>query len=149
MTFLDVNVFSILDKIMTKATFFVFFSRKNVGDYNLWRWHHRWSLWMIPGDSTHCGLLASERGVAAGNWCYHFTQGGVRFRSPAQEDTQQTRHIQPMLFYCWVIVHDADPTLIQHWFDVFAFSDAVVDRKRVSLRLGQDNHAVPSQIAQK
>ena len=32
--------------------------------------------------------------------------------------TQQTRDIEPLLVQCWFTVHDADPTLNQHWLNV-------------------------------
>ena len=37
--------------------------------------------------------------------------------------TQQTRHIKPMLFYCWPTVFDAGPTSKQHWINVSCFQD--------------------------
>ena len=30
----------------------------------------------------------------------------------------QTRHVHPMLGYCWLTVYDADPTLAQYWATV-------------------------------
>ena len=35
-----------------------------------------------------------------------------------QQLSQQTRDVEPMLFYCWASVRDAGLTLKQHWFDV-------------------------------
>ena len=33
-------------------------------------------------------------------------------------DLQQTRYVEPMLFYCWAGVADNGPTLKQHWLNV-------------------------------
>ena len=30
-------------------------------------------------------------------------------------DSQQTRYVEPMLFYCWASVADNGPTLKRHW----------------------------------
>ena len=32
--------------------------------------------------------------------------------------SQQTRHVDPMFFYCWADVADGEPTLKQHWINV-------------------------------
>ena len=32
--------------------------------------------------------------------------------------TQQTRDVNPMLYYCWASVADGGPTVIQHWVNV-------------------------------
>ena len=33
-------------------------------------------------------------------------------------DSQQTRYVEPMLFYCWASVADNGPTLKRHWLNV-------------------------------
>ena len=53
---------------------------------------------------------------------YGENEGEERLSLPSKQvpvpTGQQTRHVQPMLFYCWANVEDGGPTLKQHWFNI-------------------------------
>ena len=71
-----------------------------------------------------CAPLSSVR------WGYRRSRSFVDWLIDWQiYNTQQTRVIHPMLFYCWSTIFDAGPTLKQHWVK----ASCLLDISRLSI----------------
>ena len=71
----------------------------------------------VPEGVLYIRVLANSPSSAI-NINVNSPENANSFLDDADMPAQQTRYLQPMLFYCWASVRDAGPTIKRHWLNI-------------------------------